>query len=82
MIGAVNHAATFTAITAERELQRLLSGDCTLPVGVRTTLHGDTLEMSVLLFGPEGEEPRTGTAKGPASEPQRVAGDAFAQLGL
>jgi hydroxymethylbilane synthase len=36
VLAAINHAPTFTCIRAERALQRLLAGDCAMPVGVRT----------------------------------------------
>ncbi len=77
---AINHEETFIAIRAERELQRLLAGDCTLPVGVRTTLAADTLTMRAILFGVEGEAPREALATGSRAEPERVAAAVFEQL--
>lgn len=43
VLARIDHAPTHTAIRAERELQRLLAGDCGMPVGVRTTLVGNRL---------------------------------------
>ncbi len=79
-LDAINHQPTFRAIRAERELQRLLSGDCTLPVGVRTQQDGSQLRMAAILFGEEGVAPAHAEAEGTADEPERVAGDVFAKL--
>lgn len=74
----IDHAPTHLAIRAERELQRLLAGDCSLPVGVRTALVGDTIQMRAILFGPESAPPRLGDAEG--ATPEAVAAEVFAQL--
>jgi len=81
ILSAINHEPTWIAIRAERELQRLLAGDCTLPVGVRTTLAGARLHMRAILFEAEGAAPRTGEADGPAAEPEAVAAEVFQRLG-
>ncbi len=80
VLRAINHEPTFLAIRAERELQRVLSGDCTLPVGVRTVLQGEQMEMDVLLFGDEGVPPRRAQAAGSAAEPEALASAVFKQL--
>jgi hydroxymethylbilane synthase len=79
-VRAINHEDTFTAIRAERELQRLLSGDCTLPVGVRTSLTATSLRMSALLFEHDEKDPRKADAEGQRSHPEDVASKVFAQL--
>ena len=76
----INHRETWFCIRAERELQRLLAGDCSLPVGVRTRLKDGTIEMSVILFGPEGDPPATASTKGPADSPESVAQRLFRKL--
>lgn len=80
-LAPLNHAPTMTAIRAEREIQRLLSGDCALPVGVRSTLRGETLALHGILFGPDGQPPATAEAEGPAAEPEQVARELFGRLG-
>jgi hydroxymethylbilane synthase len=70
---AIDHEATHIAVRAERELQRLLGGDCTLPVGVRTTLDGQSLSMKAILFGAADEAPRLAEASGLASAPEAIA---------
>ncbi len=80
LLQKLDHPATHTAIRAERELQRLLAGDCGLPVGVRTTLTGDRLHLRAILFGPETEPPKTAEAEGPAATPEAIAAELFARL--
>jgi hydroxymethylbilane synthase len=80
ILAAIDHAETHTAVRAERELQRLLAGDCAMPVGVRTTLAGGILKMDAILFGPESEPPRRASAEGAAREPEAVAATLFARL--
>jgi hydroxymethylbilane synthase len=79
-LARINHAETWTCIRAERELQRLLAGDCSLPVGVRTRLEGGKLEMSVILFGSDGEPPANASVSGPADSPEAVAQRLFRKL--
>jgi len=75
----IDHGPTHLAIRAERELQRLLAGDCALPVGVRTTLGSGTIKMRAILFGPETAPPVEAEAE--AATPEAVAAEVFAQLG-
>lgn len=80
VLRAINDERTFVAIRAERELQRLLAGDCTLPVGVRTTLESGRLTMRAILFGGEGTAPKEAEATGDAAGPEAVAAKVFAQF--
>lgn len=72
LLAAANHEPTFLCVRAERELLRLLNGDCNLPVGAATRLEAGTLKMDVILFGEEAE-PRTASAEGPADAPEQLA---------
>lgn len=80
VLHAINHEPTFIAIRAERELQRLLAGDCAMPVGVRTHLRGGRMEMEAILFTGEEDPPAQASAAGEAVEPERVAAEVFARL--
>jgi len=51
-------------------------------VGVRTQLNGPKLEMSVILFGADGETPATASTKGSANDPEAVAQSLFRKLSL
>jgi hydroxymethylbilane synthase len=79
-LAKINHGETWLCIRAERELQRLIAGDCSLPLGVRTQLKDGGIEMSVILFGPEGEPPASASIRGPAEPPERVAQRLFRKL--
>ncbi|HYR59389.1 MAG TPA: hydroxymethylbilane synthase [Chthoniobacteraceae bacterium] len=77
----IDHAPTHIAIRAERELQRLLAGDCTLPVGIRTELAGHRLLAQAILFSPdETAPPSRAAATGDAKDPEQVAAKLFERL--
>ena len=80
LLARINHAPTFTAIRAERELLRLLDGDCHLPVGVATKLANGLLSMQAIIFGAEGDAPRTGEASGPEASPEKIAAELFKKI--
>jgi hydroxymethylbilane synthase len=82
VIDAISHPPTFVAVRAERELQRLLSGDCTLPVGVQTSITGEVLKLSVRLFPGEAFEPICVETEGSIERPERLAAEAFKKLGV
>lgn len=50
VLAGMNDSATWIIARAEREFLRLLDGDCRLPVGVRTRVEGDRLQMATQLF--------------------------------
>lgn len=79
LLRRLNHEPTWLAIRAERELQRLLSGDCTLPVGVRTEHVGGQLRMTALLFLEGRAEPIQ--ASGEGEMPEEVASAVARGLG-
>jgi hydroxymethylbilane synthase len=77
LLARINHKPTFIRIRAERELLRLLNGDCHLPVGVATKLEGNILSMQTIIFGKEDEPPVTGVASGSAETPEDIAATLF-----
>jgi len=80
LIERISHEPTMIAIRAEREVQRLLAGDCSVPIGVRTELRGARILMRGILFGNAGEPPAQAVAEGDAEEPEKVARELFRQL--
>ncbi len=78
VLAKINHAPTMLATRAEREVQRLLAGDCSVPIGVRTDFEGDLLKLRGILFGPDGGEPVRAEAEG--TDPEAVARELCAQL--
>lgn len=80
-LAPIQHMPTWIAITAERELLRLLGGGCQLPLGVATAVSLRELRMRALFFdGPEGSPPAQAEASGLASEPELVAAECARQL--
>lgn len=61
---ALNHAASWTRITAEREFLRLLDAGCHTPVGVFSTLCGERLTMKARVFPEDDGAPRIAEASG------------------
>lgn len=75
---ALNHEPTGLAIRAERELMRLLNGDCSLPVGVATEIGERAMRMRAILFGAPAEPPRQTVVTG--ETPELLAARAFDAL--
>ena len=80
VLARINHPPTMVAIRAERALQRLLSGDCSVPVGVHTELREGRIHMRGILFSEPGAAPAEAQAEGEAGEPEAVAAELFRQL--
>jgi hydroxymethylbilane synthase len=75
---ALNHADTWTKISAEREFLRLLDGGCHTPIGVYSYLEGAEIHLRARVFPDEGGQPKTGEAKG--TDPLAVALELFTSL--
>ena len=80
LVEPVNHEPTWLAIRAERELMRLLQGNCTMPVGVATVQEGPLLRMRAILFGEESDPPLQAAAQGPVTAPESLAAEVFRRL--
>lgn len=77
-LATINHAPTFTRVTAERAWLAALKAGCQTPVGARTWFEdgGATLAMAVRVFDeadPSGD-PFVAVVRGPAAEPSALAG--------
>jgi hydroxymethylbilane synthase len=80
VLARINHEPTMVAIRAEREVQRLLAGDCSVPVGVRVDLRDGRILMRGILFGEPGEPPVEAVAEGEGTEPEKAARELFRQM--
>lgn len=80
ILAAIDHPPTHLCIRAERELLRLLDGDCRLPVGMRTALLGDEIAATALVFQSGGRPPLQAQARGPAGAPEEIGFRLFEQL--
>lgn len=72
----INHAPTFTRVTAERHFLHRLQAGCQTPVGALTEFgdDGTTLAMRVRVFDEDdpAADPLEAAASGPASEPEAL----------
>jgi len=77
-LAAINHAPTFSMITAERRFLELLQAGCQTPVGVHTRLENGALHMTALVFPDNDGPPRRAAASG--ADPLAVAALLFESL--
>jgi hydroxymethylbilane synthase len=54
ILAKINHAPTYTEITAERSFLRHLGGGCRLPIAALGKLEGDKLSLEGLVADPQG----------------------------
>ena len=82
LLAALDHPPTHTCIRAERELLRLIDGDCTLPIAARAYPVGpDQIRLDVIMFGDDlAAAPADLSCEGPISAPEAVARALFDQL--
>jgi len=90
-VATINHAATLTAVTAERAFLAVLDGSCKTPIAGHATLNDDALSFRGLIAKPDGsaffEASRNGAAKDAAKLgidagnelKQRAGADFFAE---
>jgi len=81
LLAPIDHTPTHTCIRVERELLRLLDGDCRLPVAARAILDSaGLLHARALVFRSQDAPPAQAQATGPASDPEALAHTLFQQL--
>jgi len=61
----LDHAATRSAVTAERALLLVLGGGCQVPVGAHATVTADGVFLSAIVARPDGSEVVRGHLAGP-----------------
>jgi hydroxymethylbilane synthase len=52
--GALNHAPTAIAVSAERSFLKQMGGGCNVPVAAYARLEGDMIEIDALVASPDG----------------------------
>jgi len=82
LLAATDDPATHACVRVERELLRLLEGDCRLPVAARATLDGTGCLHAEAMVFPDSESapPAQASATGPASDPEAVGRQLFTGL--
>lgn len=80
LVTAINHAATFAVVTAEREFLRLLDGGCHTPIGVWSEITGEGLKMEARVFPEEEGNPSEAKFSGEMSAPLEAGKGLFGAL--
>lgn len=84
LLAAIDHAATRTAVMAERALLAALGGTCHSPIAVLTRLDGAEIILRAAIFSPDGRERVEETLRfdaGDAQAPARLAALLLARAG-
>jgi hydroxymethylbilane synthase len=79
LLKALEHIPTRDRCYAERAFLRQLEGGCQVPIGVNTTLEGDTLTLTGIVASVDGKKLVKDTVSGKASEAENL-GNELAQL--
>lgn len=69
---ALNHAATHSAVAAERAFLRALGGGCQVPIGAHATVDGSRLQLMGLVIAPDGSAVVRGERQGAADEAEDI----------
>ena len=80
LLGAINHAETRDAVTAERGFLEALGGGCQLPLGAYARTDGQSLLMDVFLGSGDGKDFFAAQVSGPKENPAQLAADAHQEL--
>jgi hydroxymethylbilane synthase len=80
MLGAINHADTFSALAAERAFLAVLDGSCRTPIGGHATISGGRLRFRGVIIKPDGSEAFETTREGDVRDAERLGADAGVEL--
>lgn len=72
LLKAIEHVPTRDRALAERSFLRELEGGCQVPIGVNTTLDGDTLTLTGIVASVDGQQIVKDTVIGKASDAESV----------
>lgn len=75
LLKALQHSPTQKRCYAERALLRQLEGGCQVPIGVNTTLEGDTLTLTAIVASVDGKKLVKDTISGNASEAENLGNE-------
>lgn len=81
LLSVLNDPTTGQCVEAERELVRLLEGDCHSPIAALAQIRQDGMHLRAAVGGRDGQPPvLTADARGPADAPQRLVQQVFDDL--
>jgi hydroxymethylbilane synthase len=80
LVAPLAHAASSACVRAEREVNRVLGGSCTIPLGAYAIEDGGRLRLRALLASPDGKHAARGEADGDAAAPETLGARVAALL--
>jgi hydroxymethylbilane synthase len=78
--GALDHAATRAAVTAERAVLASLGGGCQVPIGAYAQVSGDTLRLIAVVIAPDGDRLVRKNDEGSVNNAEQIGGQVGAAL--
>lgn len=75
LLKALEHSPTAQRCYAERAFLRQLEGGCQVPIGVNTTLEGDTLTLTGIVASVDGKNVVKDTISGNATEAEQLGNE-------
>ena len=79
-LARINHANTFTALSAERAFLAVLDGSCKTPISGHATLSGDAIAFRGLIARPDGTAAHDIAANGHRADAIRICSEAGREL--
>jgi hydroxymethylbilane synthase len=79
-VGAINHEATLTSVTAERAFLAVLDGSCKTPIAGHATISGKALSFRGLIAKPDGSAFFEASRKGAVTDAAELGADAGSEL--
>lgn len=80
LVAPVDHAATSTALQAERAFLGELDGSCRTPIAGHATLCDGTVRLRGMILKPDGSKVHETTRSGPLADAARLGGEAGREL--
>jgi hydroxymethylbilane synthase len=80
MLSKINHADTFSALTAERAFLAVLDGSCRTPIGGHATIAGGWLRFRGIIVKPDGSEAFEVTREGDMRDAEKLGAEAGGEL--
>jgi len=71
-VGALDDAASHTAVTAERGVLAALGGGCQVPIGAHGTVANGRIQLLAIVAAPDGSEVVRARAEGPVDEAEAL----------
>jgi hydroxymethylbilane synthase len=69
---AMDHAATRTAVTAERAVLAALGGGCQVPIGAHAVVEGDALRLAGVVIAPDGSRSVRRNGQGAVADAEEI----------